>query len=242
MCANNWILSNAIALNCTYDIFPFHLVGVVYRCDGKLILDGDSDVRITAVYGTHLDGHQNADVQGLIISSQDMKQFPTNIKSFFPDLKVINFPLNSITSVTNKNLILFPNLEFLALYGNKIASIDSDLFSGLKSLKFINLGRNLIKHVGHNVILPSTAHIYLYSNFCIDRDAVTELEVTYLRLRLMMSCPPQPDSIGSLVNLSISNDKKETLKNKYLKFIMSFSFRDAIIDSKRCLFFEDPSV
>lgn len=244
MCANNWSTSNAMTVNCTFDIFPFHIIGVVYRCAGEVSFDGETDDKITAVYGTHLDENQNADVQGLIISSQNMEFFPVNIHEFFPDIKVLNFPLNAIRSVTENHLIPFPNLEFLALYGNRITTLESGLFKRLKSLKFVNLGRNRIAHVGHDFVLPATAEIYLYSNVCIDRDAVTELEITHLRFSLMMNCPPETlptdTNIGNTSNTT--PNAVRILKEKYLQLEMRVSFVEAIIDSARCLKIEDPKL
>lgn len=231
-----------MTVNCTFDIFPFHVIGVVYRCAGIVSFDGENDDKITAVYGTHLADYQNADVQGLIISSQDMEFFPVNIHEFFPDIKVLNFPLNAITSVTANHLIPFPNLEFLALYGNKITTLESGLFNRLKSLKFVNLGRNRIAHVGHNFVLAATAEIYLYSNVCIDRDAVTELEVTHLRFSLMVNCPPETSQTDINTTYNTTPNAVQILKEKYLQLEMRVSFVEAIIDSKRCLKIEDPKL
>lgn len=245
VCAINWTISDAVTLNCTFDLFPFHLIGGVYRCSGILLRDGEHSDRLTAVYGTHSAEEINVDVQGLIISSQDMKFFPVNIESFFPNIKVLNFPRNSISSVTKKHLNPFPNLEFLALYANRITSLESNLFAGLKTLKFINLGRNRIKHVGYDFVLPAAAEVYLYSNLCIDKDAVTDLDVTYLRFNLMMNCPPQISQVDTPlggVSNAMSIDRKEILKSKYLQLEMRVSFLEAIIDSTRCLRIEDPSV
>lgn len=245
VCAiNYWETLDAMTLNCSMDIFPFHLVGVVYRCSGTIVFDAENNDTITAVHATHhFNDQENMDVQGLIISSQGMEYFPMNIGSIFPDLKVINFPLNFISSVTNKHLIPFPGLEFLALFGNRIESLDSDIFSGLNALKFINLGRNRIKHVGQNIFLPGTAHVYLYSNSCIDRDAVTKLELTHLRFSLLMNCPPsEVQHTNMTTSLKMRNKEKQILKIQYLQLAMRVSFLEAIVDATRCLNIEDPSV
>lgn len=230
-----------MALNCTFDLFPFHLLGGVYRCAAILSFDVESGDKVTAVYGAHLPGQRNDDVEGLIISSQDMEFFPVNIESFFPHIKVLNFPRNSISSVTRNHLAPFPNLEFLALYANRITSLDGDLFAGLKSLKFVNLGQNRIQHVGHDFVLPAAAEIYFYSNRCIDRDAVTAIEVTHLRFSLMMNCPPKRSQTDDNAPITIPNDRKQTLKNEYLQLEMRVSVLEAINDSRRCLQIEDPS-
>lgn len=232
---SNYKISSAIVLNCTYDLFPFHLVGAIYRCAGNISFDGDNSDKITKLDGTHQSGKRNADVQGLIIRSQDMEFFPVNIDEFFPNIIVLNFPLNSISHVSNAHLIPFPNLEFLALYSNKITSLDSNLFAGLNSLKFINFGQNNIKHVGHDFILPNFAEIYFYSNTCIDKDATTAEQITFLRFSLMINCPPT-------ISQSRSNSTKEQvqmLKNKYLQMVMRISFLEAITDSRRCLKIEE---
>lgn len=247
MCTINWSFTDALVIKCSFDIFPFHIVGVIYRCDGNVTLEGDKDDKITAVYGTHLHEQGNVNIQGLIIRTQDMESFPVNIDSFFPDIRVLNFPVNSISSVTNRHLRPFPNLEFLALFGNQITSLDSDLFAGLKTLKFVNFGQNKIKHVGHDFILPPTVlQIYLYSNLCIDMDAVSELELTYLRFNLVMNCPPSKVLLTSSTKDNpsnrIQNDRKKILKDKFVQLAMRVSFSEAFIETTRCLNIEDPSV
>lgn len=231
----NCKVSSAIVLNCTYDLFPFHIVGGIYRCAGQILFDEENSDKITELYGTHEPRKGNVDVQGLIIRSQDMEFFPVNIDAFFPNIKLLNFPLNSISYVSNAHLIPFPNLEFLALYGNKITSLDSNLFSGLNSLKFINLGGNKIKHVGYDLILPNFAEIYLYSNTCIDKDAVTADQITFLRFSLMIKCPPRI----SQNRFRLTKDQVQILKNKYLLLEMRISFLEAIIDSRLCFKIEE---
>lgn len=239
VCALNF--SNAIILDCWFENFPFHKVGEIYRCSAHVIFDGENDDRITEIRGIHLPGKGNADVRGLIISSQELQLVPVNIESYFPDLKVLNLPINSLSTVTNKHLISFPNLEFLALFGNQITTLDSDLFRGLNSLRFVNLGRNRIKHVGLDVYLPPKAEIYMYSNVCVDQDAVTELEVSYLRQSLLVNCPPEPRIEPS--SKGIANKQKEILKKSYFQLAMKVSFVEALkVSSKRCLNIDDPSV
>lgn len=233
-------VATAIVLNCTYDTFPFHLVGNIYRCAGTISLDGEYSDKITDLYGTHQPENRNDDVEGLIIRSQNMEFFPENIDAIFPNIKLLNFPLNSISHVSNAHLIPFPNLEFLALYGNKITSLDSDLFSGLNALKFINLGRNGIKHIGHDFILPKFGEIYFYLNACIDEDAITAGQITLLRLSLMIKCPPEPAISQSQPNLT--KYQVQMLKNQFVLFAMRISFLKAIIDSRLCFPIEEYSI
>lgn len=181
--------SVAIELNCTYTQVTFAVTGSIYTCTATVLFNGDSDV--TNVTGNHQVNRGNSDVQALRIQSQNLPFFPTNVEEFFPNTKAFSFYNNSITSISNDHLSPFPDLLYLRLLRNRITSLDTNVFSGLAELKFIDLDLNEIRHVGHAIDLPDTdGYMYFRDNMCIDKVAYTAEEIALLRFDLLRNCPP----------------------------------------------------
>lgn len=220
--AINCNLTTAIALHCRFEVIRTS-GEEIYACSATLLLETRSSEQISAIYGTHQTGKENENVLGLTIVSQSMEFFPTNIEEFFPNIEAIDFSNNSISSVSNNNLIPFANLWHLSLAKNRISTLDSKLFFGSNSLRnlflqensitsldsnlfvglhsqiFINLSNNTIKHVGHDFILPKLANIWFYDNNCIDVafHAFSDDIVEEFRFDLLMKCPPTISLIES---------------------------------------------
>lgn len=182
---------------------------MLYYCNGRIIFSG-SESNITAIYGTHQSGLDNEDVLGLSVSSQNMEHFPTNIHLFFPNIIAIYFPYNSISFVTNDHLKPFPNLEYFSVINNRITTLDSNLFTGLNSLKLVRFTSNNIKHVGHDINLPENGEVNFSLNPCIDKVATTAEQIIALKFHLLVSCPPSISqieaSLESRTNLITKNN------------------------------------
>lgn len=191
----------------------------IYYCDGNLISDGENKQNVTEVYGNHETGKDNSDILALVIIGRNIEYFPTNIESFFPNIKVLDFSYNFISDISNHHLAPFPHLEILNLHTNRITSLDSNLLSGLETMKSISFWANDIKHVGHDFVLPSTGEIFFNSNPCIDRQATTPNEITALRFNLLVNCPPTISQIEATLEsrpnlLTTVNDQLQSLGNR----------------------------
>lgn len=215
------ISCNAIALHCRFETIRYNS-NEIYACTATALIETRIE-SVTAIFGTHQTGKGNGDVLGLTIISQNMGFFPRNIEEFFPNVAVIDFSNNSISSISNQNLIPFPNLRHLGVASNRISSLDSNLFSGLNSLRFIllsdnainsldsnlfaglnsgsfiDLSNNTIRHVGHNFILPKQSDIWLDNNICVDATFHTFSDdvVEDLTFDLLKKCPPTISLIES---------------------------------------------
>lgn len=178
----------------------FNQVGTVYTCTARVLFDGNQNV--TSVYGSHQSGKGNGNVQGLTLSSQDLPFVPTNIQSFFANVLALDLDTNVISSINNKHLKQFPNLQLFSIWKNRITSIDSNLFDGLTSLKFISFDSNDLRHIGHDINIPSNGDMRFAHNPCIDQWANTPGQILNLKLNLLRYCPPKIAQI------------EETLKNR----------------------------
>lgn len=191
--AMNLEISRAISFNCSYRWNRYDYYGWnVYECSvTKLHLDERNVDKITEVNGTRQIRERTTVIASLSIDSQNMQHFPVNIEKFFPDLALLIFPYNSLTNISNHHLAPFPYLECLDLHSNKITSVDSNLFYGLKSLIYIDLSYNNIMHVGQDFILPQVGTIDFQSNPCINKRTNGEYNaITHLRIMLLENCPP----------------------------------------------------
>lgn len=201
-----WKISNGITINCTFgETVYYQPIGRTYRCEAKLLSDGRDVEVLTSVYGIHGSGKSNADVRGIVINCQNLTFIPRNIELYFPNIRVLEFDTNLISNITNDHLIPFPTLERLNLRGNRITTLDNNLFSGLTSLKCIYFLNNTIMHVGHDIDLPNdAATIDFRFNPCINVIADNVNGIGILKSKLEENCPPKIAQIGTDID-SCSN-------------------------------------
>jgi len=195
--------TSAIELNCTFGNVFYTIPGSLYTCTATLLSNENSDV--TLVIGNHDNDRDHFDVEALRIQSQALQFFPTNVEEFFPNLKAFSFYNNSISSITNNHLRPFPNLEYLRVLLNNITVLDTNLFSNMTSVRYIDFDSNNLRHVGHDIDLPDTGYLYFQSNPCIDERATTAGEIANVKLDLLRGCPPTisqiEDTLESRPNL-----------------------------------------
>lgn len=184
-------MSWSFTLHCEYPTPD--LYHGLYTCRGSRIGNSKNYLdngTVTELAGQHQAGKSNTDVQGLHFFADTMNIFP-NVRAFFSNIKLFYFELGSLSTISNDNLLQFPNLEYLKFSWNEVTSLNSNLFSGLKSLKSIDLSNNEIVHVGHDFALPDNATVNFESNPCIDMSASTPKEITMLKLHLRVYCSPK---------------------------------------------------
>lgn len=225
--AINYKVINAIALHCKFEMV-WHFPSIeIYSCSATILIETQANQDVTSVFGTHLPGKGNEDVASLGINSQNLQFFPTKIEEFLPNIEVINFYNNSISSVSNANLSPFPKLWSLVLGKNRISvldrnlffglsslreirlsengitSIDSHLFAGLRAEIFVDLSSNNIRHVGHDLVVPDKSDIWLTYNSCVDEAlyAYDDEVVNEFRYKLLMNCPPTISLIESTLEI-----------------------------------------
>lgn len=191
--AVNVKISWSLALNCTYTMQHFNPIGSIYTCDAGILSDGSEIV--SAIYGNHQDGKTDADVHGFVLHSQGLAFIPLNVETFFPNIRALDVYNNFITNITNFHLKPFINLVHFAIIDNQITSLDTDVFDGLPFLNYVSFRNNSIRHVGHDVILPSLGQIHFDLNECIDQIALNATQIDNLKFDLLLKCPPKISQI-----------------------------------------------
>lgn len=201
---------------------PFDTLGYLYTCADNISYNESGTV--TAVDGTHDIGKTNADVQALRLYSTNMSQFPTNIETFFPNIRALNFGENLISEVKNSHLSPLQHLQYLSLWKNRITSLDSNLFAGIDSIQYIDFQFNRIMHVGHDFVLPNTTQrISFFDNPCINDTISNQSDVGHLKFQLSVKCPPTilqiENSLETRTNLLTNvNDELHRVMDTHLQF------------------------
>lgn len=194
---NTPVCEYGILVVCRYQVTNFQ-AGILlsfsyYSCVGEVIECNDKN-NGTEIWG-HIDPNKTIeDVEGFCLSSANLKRFPHLPEQFFPNLKAIATENNEITQISNADFSSHQGLKYLSLSGNSITSLNGDIFDGLTKLVSISFDKNLIKHIGHDIKLP-TGYVNLNNNKCIQATASSKDEIDAFRLRLLVSCPPQLSQI-----------------------------------------------
>lgn len=207
----------AMSLYCTYSSFY-----VYYTCDATIIT-GENDEILTELYGLHRNGNSDNNVNRLWLMGQNLKFFPKNVENFFPNLKIIDLSLNSITSLTNSDLKPHQHLRRLILERNQITVLERNLFDGM-SLKYINLDYNNIEHADNDIQLPMHSHLSFQNNTCIDKIASTPMQIINFIFLLRDQCPPTTFIRASLGTPDNKTESTTLVRNE------SFSINDNVID------------
>lgn len=179
-----------IQCNFYFNTYEFESVGPqVYSCSGTFVAYGDQSA-VVSVNGDHMSGKSNANVEGLNIYNE--VGLPRNIAQFFPNLKALELKKVGLKTISAADLQPFPQLMHFEAWGNKLTSLDSDLFKFNPKVQFIGLNENLIANVGANFFsyLPAVKQIQLLDNVCISSFAWTEKTWAKLKAELPILCPP----------------------------------------------------
>jgi hypothetical protein len=181
----------SVILKCDFHMSTWDYVGAVYECSSRTENTGNSTI-IKEVRGTHSNGKVNEDVESFRENGNSLTFIPTNLASFFPNLKVI-FITAPLLQLSSSDLKSFPNLVlFISEYG-KFTNIDGDLFQYTRQLKDIRFYSPELKSVGENLLtgLNDLVFVYFISSGCIGSvQANSPQKIQELSQKLLLNCPP----------------------------------------------------
>lgn len=173
----------ALVIQCAYEY------DLVYICHGQVV-DAESNSEITDVLGDHIGNRSLPDVDSVRIVAQGLTEFPKNIQNFFPKVTNIDLARNRITHVTNSHIRSIPKLRDLVLWGNRITELEGNLFEGMCHIKFVDLDRNEIQHIGYDFEFPKDGLLFMQHNPCIHMTVFGTKEVRRLNSIFRSKCPP----------------------------------------------------
>lgn len=165
----------------------------VYTCKVNLISGGDPSI-VERVEGTHLAGRGDADVIGFTIALNlaGTYPFPQNLGNIFRNLKAIEWIRYNLREVIPEDLRPWPNLAVLSFRNNLLTSLEGDLFQHSLQLEFLRLDDNEITNVGHGLLdgLSKLSWLSIRNNPCINVEARTPQQIQEVINQLRENCPP----------------------------------------------------
>lgn len=212
--------ADAVQFNCRFSFISIDFVGIVYTCDATVILSGSTT--LGNVTGAHQKGYTNDDVEFIQIGNQNLSFFPRGIVNRFKNLKSLNYYKNSLLSISAQDLRPYSKLIDLSFHGNNLTSLDGDLFTFTPLLKYLDLGRNQIQHIGENLLsnLGNLQILYLQDNICINSGTRTRDGVLEIIAQLSVLCPPVDAkttvAIDTEKSIKQCSDNKEIQELRYL--------------------------
>jgi Leucine-rich repeat (LRR) protein len=137
---------------------------------------------IRGVVGKHLDSYNLNLVKAIIIDDKTIFNIPFRLQSRFPNLKEIKLnkvPMRKLINPSTQAEREYENVEYFGITNSKLEFIAKDAFSGLNSLKLIDLSGNQLQHI--NLVtfegLTSVSALNLENNVCFD-DGTTDNDQT----------------------------------------------------------------
>lgn len=203
-------LTHGVTIQCDFQNAVWSIVGTQYTCSYATLITYGNITHVFGVAGDHEGGETNEDVKALYISSYQLNRIPKGIEEFFPNLIIFGWTLGDLTTLTADDLKPFPELQLFYAQGNKLVSLDGDLFKYTPKLILISFGSNLLEHVGLGLLdgLNKLTLAYFSGNPCINVKARTPGAIQELKLKLQNQCPPLSTSPTTTLSISTSLAKK----------------------------------
>lgn len=125
---------------------------------------------ITDLRGQRLMGENVDKVNAFLIYEQICEFFPVGVEHVLKGLEGIAVQKSGLKIITKYDLKPFGNLKSISLYGNRLTSLESNLFVFNPQLKQIAIHGNKLLHVFTNFFdgLNQLEKIYLSRNPCIN--------------------------------------------------------------------------
>jgi hypothetical protein len=179
----------AVNVDCHFFMSPFGTNLDVYQCDTKNLYVVESTV-VSRVFGEHMKGKDNLDVERLHIEQQTCHFMPKGFEIFFPNLKAIRIASSGLKTLGSADLKPFPRLIAIDVPFNDIVTLKSDIFKHNLKLKYVFFPMNKIQNVGRNVLAPlnNLLSVSFSKNLCIDQSADRTETIKALQQRLNTIC------------------------------------------------------
>lgn len=152
----------------------------------------------------------NPAIQRLVLRNNKIRSVDAAF-TFYRDLQYVDLSFNHLHSIPSKSFLHQEKLQELHLNKNKLSSLNSTTFEGLKSLTVLNLRENFLDELPKRIfsILPKLEELNLGQNRIARIDPLAfegllSLRVLFLDDNLLKSVPtPAFSVLGSLAELHV---------------------------------------
>lgn len=200
-----------LRIDCDFGVED-HVIGDVYTCKAvKLIVEGDDEI-VEAIIGEHEAGMTDKDVKVLHVDDRIFKFFPSEVESFFPNLKGLKVVSSGLKALTKENLQYFPELEFVDFSDNEMEVLSGDLFAFNERLKIVSFDSNKISTIGEKIFdsLNELENVSLKNNECIDESWGTPQEIEAGKAKITEKCSDEKEDEEEVLPVQqLETDKKE---------------------------------
>lgn len=147
-------LTHGVTFQCDFKNHNWAVVGNQYTCFPNFVISDENETHVTDIIGDHISEKTNADVTAFYIQShhRNIIRIPGGIDKFFSNLIAFSWRHGDLNTLTAADLQPFHKLKEFSADGNKIISLDGDLFKHNLKLESISFANNKLKHVGSNLL------------------------------------------------------------------------------------------
>lgn len=135
-----------------------------------------------------MSGKIYTDIRVFYIASthHHLDRISKGIEKFLPNLLGFLWYDGNLATLTADDLMPFPELQMFGIYGNKLVSLDADVFKHTPKLELLYVTFNLLEHVGFGLLdgLNYLSHAYFQGNPCITFGAETPEAIQELKIKL----------------------------------------------------------
>jgi len=164
--------TQSVSFECKYSSSGWGSLGTIYKCVVQNIVNITSldEAQIDSIYGTHLTGYNNDNVEGFSVAQGQIHYFPSDLNKFFKNLKGISISSTGLKEIHQRDLKDFPKLMNLYLYSSDLEIIEENLFEFNPNLDLMSLNTNKITHIDPHVLdrLLKLKTLYIFQNTCIN--------------------------------------------------------------------------
>lgn len=201
-------------LVCDYEESSWLAVGMIKNCYAKK-LNILSPETITSVDG---EVTKHNDIPGFWVDNEICHYVPKEIAQFFPELRAFGIARSGLQIITSADLEPFPELVRLALFGNKLAYIEHDLFKHNTKLQSVGLKDNNVVLIEAEFLNPLNQLYYAEIEFqCLKQTCEFSSCIGYIKEQLKSNCPSESvfGSISYVKNLEKSLIESKIQKKKF---------------------------
>jgi hypothetical protein len=183
---------DSIIITCNFQLWDFGIgLGIIYECDSMAVENSGNLTIIEEIRGSHMSGKTNANVLGFWERSGNLNYIPSNLNSFFPNIRGFHSANSPLLKVSASDLQPFPNLVRFSVITAHFTSIEGDLFQHTRNLRRVEFNRGRLTSVGENLIHGLNQLTFMqFFNPCLNFTANTPDLMLKMKQNLLLECRP----------------------------------------------------
>jgi hypothetical protein len=186
---------SAVTFNCTFNPMGHMKFGQLYGCMAQVVENDGDGSTLLQVNGNHtMDWQRNSHVGMLMVMdmNQTLNQIPRGVGTFFTGIVSLYWPQGNITTLTREDLEQFPFLRSLNMMGQKLRTLDGNLFQNHLEMMEIDFSMNELMYIGADLILNlrNLSSAMFLGNRCIYSFAMQAVDVSRLSVLFAAHCRP----------------------------------------------------